>query len=355
MKNGRFEFSIFIPTLLLAIISLSLVLSLSPDLFSSQAIFFLIGFFFFFFFSKVDWQFLKTLSWPIYFFSIFLLILTFFGPKVRGATRSIEFFSFRVQPVEFIKPLLALSLARFVSSSSLKNFKKVLFFFCFLLPPSGLIFLQPDLGNMIIILGFGLGIILAGNLNFRLIILFVLGGVILAPFGFTLLKEYQKERLLAFLNPSFDPQGAGYNSLQAIIAVGSGKLFGRGLGRGTQSHLKFLPEYHTDFIFASLCEELGFLGGGLVLGCYFFLLLQILKAASNNQGSFPLFFTIGIFTQLLLQIFINVGMNLGLVPITGVTLPLLSYGGSSIISTLIGLGMIASLKRQKRPKMLVIA
>lgn len=183
---------------------------------------------------------------------------------------------------------------------------------------------------------------------------FIIFGILMPVFWF-ILKDYQKARLISFLNPYTDPIGAGYNSIQSMIALGSGQLSGLGLGRGPQSHLLFLPEYHTDFVFASLGEELGFFGGLLVIIFYFILLGKILKTASTTQDDFGKLLIVGIFAQLFIQVFINIGMNLGLLPITGITLPLVSYGGSSIISTFIDLGLVAAVLRvSKSTKYIVI-
>ena len=162
------------------------------------------------------------------------------------------------------------------------------------------------------------------------------------------LKDYQRARVLSFLNPYSDPLGTGYNVIQAVISVGSGKFFGRGLGRGTQSHLYFLPERHSDFIFASLAEELGFLGASLLLVFYFLLLFQILKIAKNAADDFGFLIVTGVFSHLSFQILVNIGMNLGLLPITGITLPLVSTGGSSLLATMVSLGLVENVGRSRR-------
>ena len=169
------------------------------------------------------------------------------------------------------------------------------------------------------------------------------------------MHNYQRQRIITFLNPEHDPLGSGYNTIQAVISIGSGGLTGLGLGKGTQSRLLFLPEYHTDFVFASLVEELGFLGGFMTLLFYTMLLLRIVWIGFHSQVSYGWYFTLGLFSQLFIQIVINIGMNMGLLPITGITLPLISYGGSSIISTFIGLGFLISIKRYTTRDLLVIS
>ncbi|HKZ34994.1 MAG TPA: FtsW/RodA/SpoVE family cell cycle protein, partial [Patescibacteria group bacterium] len=163
-----------------------------------------------------------------------------------------------------------------------------------------------------------------------------------------LLREYQKQRIFSFLNPYADPLGTGYNVIQSTIAVGSGQLFGRGLGRGTQSRLQFLPEYHTDFIFATLAEELGFFGSILLLFLFFFLIFHVFETARSAPNTFGVFIAIGVGAMILFQVCVNVGMNIGIIPITGITLPLVSYGGSSLLATLISLGLVASVFCKKR-------
>jgi len=298
--------------------------------------------------------FLKGFAIPLYILSILFLGVSFLGPEIRGSHRWIEVLGFRVQPSELVKPILVASFAQMIL---LFPPKKIKFFFLnlFLIAiPCFLIFKQPDLGNAILYSGTWLVMILAGGLSTVYVFCCLVFGFLVTPVFWHFLKDYQKLRILSFLNPQQYSQTASYHSIQTKISVGSGQLLGKGLGQGTQSHLKFLPEYHTDFIFASLCEELGFLGGLLVLVCYFILLFQILKTASKTKDSFSYLFSIGIFTQLLLQAFINIGMNLGIVPITGITLPLVSYGGSSIISTLITLGMVSSLRKKNKPEILVL-
>lgn len=161
------------------------------------------------------------------------------------------------------------------------------------------------------------------------------------------MHSYQKERFLSFLSPEADPLGRGYNLIQARVAVGSGELFGRGLGMGTQSRLQFLPEYRTDFIFASIAEEMGFVGSVLILSLYLFFLIYCLKAAGKVDSGFSFLVIIGVFSMLLFQIVVNIGMNIGLLPITGITLPLISYGGSSLVATLLMLGLVASSAKSK--------
>jgi len=195
------------------------------------------------------------------------------------------------------------------------------------------------------------GIVFAAGLPVKYLVTGTLALVVLFPLSWNTLKDYQRARLTTFVDPLSDPLQSGYNLLQSIIAVGSGQILGRGLGHGTQSQLKFLPERHTDFIFASLSEELGFVGGILIIGLFTLLLTRVLRYSQNAKDSFGALICFGAFSLITFQVFINIGMNTGLVPITGITLPLVSAGGSSLISTLASLGIVASvslrLKKQR--------
>jgi rod shape determining protein RodA len=343
-----FDLGIILPIIGLLGISLSLVSSTATSLFNQQLIFFAIGLFLYFVFASLDFRIYTRFTWIFYFLSVVLLAATFFSPQVRGSHRWLSIGFFSPQPSELIKPIIIVVLAA-ISMGEQKNtlsslFKRFLLF----LPIVIMIFRQPDLGNVLVFLFvfFAMEFINGFPWIYYLAGIASLGAFI--PIFWHFLKDYQRLRLISFLNPQTDPIGAGYNALQAMIAIGSGGLFGQGLGRGTQSHLLFLPEYHTDFVFASLGEELGLVGGAIVIILYFLLLGRILSIAKITDDDFGKLLCIGIFSQLFIQVFINMGMNLGLLPITGITLPLVSYGGSSIISTCIGLGMVVSVLRSSK-------
>lgn len=236
-------------------------------------------------------------------------------------------------------------LADIFSQNQIKSLFGLVRPFMFFLPIIILIFKQPDLGNVLIYGFVMVMMILVTSIAWWKLLLVSGITLISQPLMWFVLKDYQKARIESFINPQADPRGAGYNALQAIIAIGSGRLLGLGLGRGTQSHLLFLPEYHTDFVFASISEELGFLGSGIVIIFYLILLGRIIYISINTKNTFAKVFTLGIFAQIFGQVFINIGMNLGVMPITGITLPFLSYGGSSIISTFIGLGIVNNIAK----------
>lgn len=352
---GDLDFLILIIVLIIGILGLSLLFSITPNLFLSQLVFFLVGFSAFFVLSRVDFRIYQNLSWLGFFGCLSLLILTFIlGEVTRGSIRWVQLGPFTIQTSEIVKPFLISFFAFFFAAEEVK-FSKFISGAALFLLPTLLILKQPDLGSTLVIAAAFGGIVFASHFPWKMIFAGITGLMVLFPVFWHFLAGYQKGRILSFINPTLDPLGSGYNLIQAMISVGSGQFFGRGLGKGTQSQLAFLPERHTDFIFASFTEELGFLGAFILLGLYIFLLWRILKIAQNAKYDSAKLFCIGVFSMLLFQIFINVGMNLGIVPIAGVTLPFLSYGGSSILATMICLGMIESIARfQKKQKTLEI-
>lgn len=353
MSAIRLEWDILALLLCLFGFSLAVIWSVNPDYFLSQLIFFIIGFILFFVFRSFSIESYKQFGIIFYILSIILLIFTLLSPDVRGSSRWIFIGEYRIQPSEIIKPFLVISYAGFLTSQRrgmVMNILKLLL----ILFPLILIFLQPDLGGSIIYFLFSFALIFANGLPILVIIITGLLGIIGSPLIWSILREYQRQRILNFISPENDPQGAGYNAIQAMIAVGSGKIFGQGLGRGSQSHLRFLPENHTDFAFASLVEEFGFIGSLLLLFFYGFLFYKLIKIAVEVKDKFSYLVVIGIFMQIFSQFFINIAMNIGLLPITGVTLPLISAGGSSILATMISLGIVFSFVKDKKHIPLVI-
>jgi rod shape determining protein RodA len=217
------------------------------------------------------------------------------------------------------------------------------------LPVIGLIFVQPDLGSALVVLSIFISSILFSKISFKQFTTLLLSALLLIPLFWFFLHDYQRMRVVHFLNPYFDPLGEGYNLIQSKIAVGSGGFLGRGLGRGTQSHLAFLPERYTDFIFASLAEELGFVGSLTLIVLYLILFLRMLKIASLSKERPYFLLAVSIFFYLFFQTIVNIAMNIGLMPITGITLPLVSYGGSSLVTTMISLGILENISRKNSP------
>jgi rod shape determining protein RodA len=211
------------------------------------------------------------------------------------------------------------------------------------LVPFTLVLMQPDLGSALVYLVMWLGLLLFSGIKRVYSLILVVSGILVSwgAWAFAL-KDYQKNRIISFLNPAADPLGSGYNVIQSKIAVGSGGLFGRGLGHGSQSQLRFLPEQHTDFIFAVLTEELGFLGGFLLLFLFLILFVRMIKAGKFSRDEFGIILAIGAVIIFTFQIFTNVGMNIGILPVTGIPLPLVSYGGSALLIFLMLIGLIES-------------
>lgn len=338
---------ISIVSILLISIGILVIYSSSKELALQQGIFTGIGIIIFFLVSRFDLQSIKHLIKPLYLIILILLVaVLILGIETRGSLRWIPLGIFNVQPSEFAKPIIILFLAKFWSEHQ-PNWLNIFKSLFWSLPIILLIFKQPDLGSALTVVAIWLGMLFATQISLKKILVLILVALMIIPTSWIFLHTYQKERILSFLSPESDPLGTGYNLIQSRVAVGSGQLFGRGLGRGTQSRLQFLPEFRTDFIFASIAEEMGFLGSMLIVSLYLFLLTYSLRAAQQASNLFNLLITIGIVSMVLFQAFVNIGMNVGLLPITGITLPLISYGGSSLIATLLSLGLLASSVRTR--------
>lgn len=323
--------------------------SISPDgvdlsFVFRQAVFLLIGVTFYLIVTNVDYRFTAQMTPFLYLGTIALLVLTLLvGQEVRGSVRWIDLNIFTVQASEIAKPVLILTLATYFSRYSVKKLRNIIISFVIVAIPTGLVFFQPDLGNAAILAG--IWVILTFAAGIRVFHVLALSGltVLVAPLFWSFLQDYQKERVFSFLNPQKDPLGSGYNIVQSIIAVGSGGLTGRGFGRGTQSQLKFLPEQKTDFIFATTAEELGFLGVSLILGSFIVIIYRIYLVFSKVKDTLGSLITLGVVGMIVMHLFINVGMNIGIFPVTGITLPFLSFGGSSLLSFMIALGLVNSI------------
>lgn len=350
-KAPKFDWVLLGLIFLILILGLPVLLSVAPELIGRQLLWILIGLIAFFAFSQTDYRRFENWALIFYLFSVFLLILTFiFGQVIRGSTRWLTLGSWHLQASEIIKPLIILSFASLASKLDLKEIRNLLFLLFLMISLSLLIFFQPDLSSTMVIIFVTLSIVFLAGLNFKFFLLMVILISASLPLVWQLLKDYQKNRLMIFFNPFSDPLGKGYHLLQSIVAIGSGGFLGRGLGRGTQSHLRFLPEYHTDFIYASLAEELGFLGSVLLIIIFWLLLWRILTVAQRTEDQFGSLICLGVFSFIFFQIFVNIGMNMGLLPITGIPLPLVSYGGSSLLATMISLGLVSSVVNFSQPE-----
>ena len=350
----KVDLQLLLPAALLSVLGSFVIWSVNPDLIVGHLLSVGIGVVLFLVISQFNLVRYQML-WPAIYILLAVGLVAVFGqPAIRGSHRWIVIGEYTIQVAELGKPALAFVLAGFASIFLLRTFRNVVVYLILGFVPAFMVMKQPDLGNAILYLVMILTMMFAGYVKYRYLLYLVLIGTLLLPLGWSALEGYQQSRIVAFVQPDYDPQGIGYNATQALIAVGSGGLSGKGLGQGTQSHLRFLPESHTDFIFASLTEELGFIGSFVLLGLYAVLFYRLLVCAMSSKSIFNRLFLIGIYIQLFIQTVVNVGMNLGLVPITGVTLPLVSFGGSSVVVTFISLGMAQAVFQSERQDELLI-
>ncbi|MGI6224877.1 MAG: rod shape-determining protein RodA [Peptococcales bacterium] len=297
----------------------------------------------------------------LYLLNILLLVsVFFFGSEVKGAQSWIKTPVGSIQPSEFAKILLIITFAHYLvnKQGELSTLKDLIPCFIFVSVPLLLILKQPDLGTALVVVAIMVGMLFVAGAN-RTLLITIFGGGSLAAIGYVIghwkfgwwmpLKQYQLNRILVVFDPNIDPRGAGWNVWQSKIAIGSGGLFGKGLGGGTQSMGQFLPEQWTDFIFAVLSEELGFLGAGLLLIAFFVLISRGLKIALVSKDLYGSLIATGIISMYLFHIIENVGMAMGIMPVTGIPLPFVSYGGSSMLTNMVGLGLLLNIyiRRQK--------
>ncbi len=327
--------SLWLPTLisLLVLFSINILMisSVAPNLIFKQLIAWVIGLILFFIGKQINPKQIKSLKWPIFIFCcLFIVAPILLNNITRGSRRWINIGITTLQPSEISKPLLMLFLAN--TTMPLLH-----------LIPVGLIMLQPDLGSAISVLFLMAPIILYNRKLFKITIIlfgiFLLTSPLIYKFG---LHDYQRHRIVNFLNPNADPLGKGYNVIQSKIAIGSGGIFGKGYKKGTQGQLLFLPEKHTDFMFATTAEELGLVGVSIIIISYYFLIKTLFNKAHSTNNSALFLFTLGIAFQIWMQAFVNIGMNIGILPVTGIPLPFISVGGSSLMSLMFSLGIIYS-------------
>ena len=289
-----------------------------------------------------------SLSYIFYIIVILMLFLTInFGVTASGSQRWISLYFINIQPSELMKIFIILCLAKYFHRKRLENvnsFYSVMISTIIIFLPMSLVIIQPDLGTSILISISGIIVLWFAGLNHKYFFYTFLISLLSLPFVISFLKPYQKLRVLTFLNPDRDPLGAGYQIIQSKIAVGSGGIFGKGFLQGTQSYLEFLPEKHTDFIFTLFSEEFGFLGSVLLLLLYALIIYRVIKIGIISRSYFAKLFCYGFGTSLFVYIFINMSMVLGLLPIVGSPLPIMSYGGSSMLATMIGFGIVMSAK-----------
>jgi rod shape determining protein RodA len=351
----NFEWSLVVAVLLVAGMGLANLYSATyvaeggaSGYFIKQAYYYAMGFALILVLISIDYRVLITLNYPIYVITILLLCYAlFFGSSVANTQRWINLGFFRLQPSELAKLTLVIALASFFSrrdTSQGFGLKGLLIPMLLTGLPFVLILKQPDLGTALMLAAIFGSMALFVGIRWKTLIGLALCTLAMLPVGWLyLLKPYQKQRILTLFNPDLDPHGTGYHIIQSKIAVGSGLMFGKGFLRGTQVHLEFLPERHTDFAFSVWAEEWGFFGSLFFLACYCFLLLAALKIAASARDKFGVLLAYGVISLLFWQAFINLGMILGLLPVVGMPLPLFSYGGSSLLTTLLGLGLLINI------------
>jgi len=334
----------------LFLLSLSVVIlnSIDKTLFPGYFGFIILAVVFFWFFSQIDFDIVSVFSNHFYIISILLLVLTLIiGRVTRGTVRWIPLGPFNLQPGEVVRPLLLVFFANYLTNGRLtaKKMWKVL---ALAVLPIFLILIQPSLGVSIVTSVGILGVVLASSFNKKYILMAFGIAIVLLPIFWRVIAPYQRQRLMTFMNPTSDPLGTGYNSLQSTIASGDGQILGRGLGEGIQTQLSFLPEKQTDFIFASVAEELGFLGATGMLVATFIILYRLVVYTENAANPAARAYLSGFFLTYLLQVFVHVGMDMGLLPVTGLPFPLVSAGGSSLLATMIGLGIALGAYKNKK-------
>ena len=351
MQNKSFFSKLDLPfiigCLILIVLSIVVLRSIAPSLFPLYFLYFFLAVLIFLIFSAVDFEILSLFSKHLYILSIILLILPLLiGQVTRGAVRWIPIGPLTIQPAEIVRPLLLVFFANYLTEKEFTG-KRLFASLALLAPPTLLTLIQPSLGVALLgVVGF-LGTLFATQMKKKYFIPAFGIFLVLIPLIWYVMADYQKQRIITFLDPGRDPKGAGYNSIQAMITVGAGKLFGRGLGKGVQTQLSFLPERHTDFIFASIAEELGFFGSSVLLAGPFFIFWRLSGVISNAKSPPARAFVSGIFLALFVQTFVHIGMNMGLLPITGIPLPLVSAGGSSLLGASLGFALALSCRKEK--------
>lgn len=318
---------------------------------SRQIIYVGVGLLIFWIVSRTDYNVLRNYSFLLYIIMVgFLLLVEIFGATRLGATRWINLGFFQFQPSEFAKLALIIVLAKFFSDNYEKsnNIRYVLMSLLYLLPPLVLVLAQPDLGTALVLVMVWLAMALTTKLKMRYFLIMLIALLVSLPLIYPRLAPYQRQRIATFVNPTANPDSTGYNVNQAIIAVGSGGLFGQGLSSGSQSQGNFLPSQHTDFIFAVLSEKLGFLGGLLCVFLYCVIIVRAIWIAKNSADRFGTLLAIGIATMFAFHVVVNIGMNIGLLPVTGIPLPFISAGGTSMLISLISIAILESIYGRRR-------
>jgi rod shape determining protein RodA len=351
-KIKEFDFILLLSVLCISGMGILSLFSVNPAYAHKQMIFLAGGFVVMFFVSLIDWRIFKENSYLVlllYFASLASLAGLFvFAREIRGVNRWYEIGPVLLDPGEIFKIVIIILLAKYFSTrhTEMYNISHIFLSGIYVLVPAFLVFRQPDLGSSLILIAAWGVILLVSGIKIRHFAFLVASGLTLLSLGwFFFIEDYQKDRAIAFLEPQLDPQGIGWGQNQAKIAVGSGGFWGKGFQEGTQTQYGFLPEPETDFIFSAIAEEFGFVGVSFLIVSFGFFLWRSLLVVLRARTNFPRLFVSGFIALILTQVFVNIGMNIGIMPVIGTPLPLVSYGGSNILFVFLGLGIIQSLRR----------
>lgn len=331
---------------LLALYSISVserITGEEANFFGKQIVAFAVGIVMMFVFSLVDYHNFKSHSKIIYFLMIIVLLLVLIkGSLIRGTTGWISIGFLNFQPVEIAKVLLILSLASFITKSKamLSEITRLVASFSITGVVIILVLLQPDFGSALVLMAILITMLLLSGIEWKYLVGMIFLGLVGLIMTWFLLADYQKNRIINFVNPENDPKGSGYNVIQSMVAVGSGGLTGKGLGHGSQSQLNFLPENHTDFIFAVIVEEFGVLGAGVIILLLSVIFYRLKKTAQMAMDNLGYLIVAGSMAMFFVQVVVNIGMNIGVMPVTGIPLIFLSYGGSSLVVSFVTIGII---------------
>jgi rod shape determining protein RodA len=347
----NFDWSLFLAAVLLLCFSVAIIYSTTFSIAGGsealqQAGYAIFGILLLFIVARFDYRIFKNMTGVMYIVTLIMLLATrFMGHTALGAQRWIKIGFFQFQPSELAKVFMVIILAKFFSENvdQMNRWQTVAKSAVFAGIPTILVAIQPDLGTALTFMVIWASMLFVSNFK-KIYFMFMGVGVgVIAPVAYQFLHDYQKKRILTFLNPAADPTGSGWNVNQAMIAIGSGQFWGRGLGHGPQSQLNFVPFKHTDFVFAALAEEMGFVGALAVIILFGVILFRAVRIAQLSRDYFGMYMATGIFAFMFFHIFINIGMNLGILPVTGIPLPLVSSGGTSIVITLLSIGILESI------------
>jgi len=354
LERISIDWYIFVPALIISLAGLVTMNSFTGEnyFFFRQSIWILLSVLTYLMASMVDWRFLRRTSVLVPAFLVIVLILGslfILSEVTRGAQSWLKFGTVAFQPADLAKLILIFLLAKYFSRRhmEIKNVRHIIISSVYAFILFLLVFLQPDFGGAMVIFGIWLGMVLVSGISKKHLAFVSFAGILVsAALWMFVFQPYQKARILSFLHPMADIRGSGYNAYQSTVAVGSGQVFGKGVGQGSQSKLQYLPEYETDFIFAAFTEEWGFIGAIILLILVLFLLLRLVRNASYSATNFEALVGLGVVIFFAVHIAVHAGMNLGVMPVTGIPFPLMSYGGSHLLIEWLALGTLSGMKRR---------